>query len=125
MGVRVDNRLPRFKQNASDAFDMMLAKMRNDAFVLSQAKVPFEEGDLQASGKQERRALHKHRVSYGESLDDPRAAYQERGSRKDGSHVVRNYTTAGTGKNFLKGSAMIILSKASNYAKQAGSRVKV
>lgn len=30
----------------------------------------------------------------------PYAAYQERGSRADGSHQVRNYTTPGTGPHF-------------------------
>lgn len=124
MAVRVDNKLGSFKRNAGNQFNLMLAKMRNDVFVLSQAKVPYEEGDLSASGKQEEREHLKHRVSYGETLSDPRAAYQERGARKDGSHVVRNYTTAGTNKNFLKGAGMVVLSKAGNYAKQAGSRAK-
>jgi hypothetical protein len=32
----------------------------------------------------------------------PYASYQERGMRADGTHVVRNYTTPGTGKNFAK-----------------------
>lgn len=32
----------------------------------------------------------------------PYAGYQERGARLDGSHVVRNYTTPGTGKNYLE-----------------------
>ena len=30
------------------------------------------------------------------------AAYQERGMRADGTHVVKNYTTPGTGKDFAK-----------------------
>lgn len=30
------------------------------------------------------------------------AAYQERGMRADGTHVVKNYTTSGTGKDFAK-----------------------
>ena len=32
----------------------------------------------------------------------PYASYQERGSRADGTHVVKNYTTPGTGKDFAK-----------------------
>ena len=32
----------------------------------------------------------------------PYAAYQERGMRADGTHVVKNYTTPGTGKDFAK-----------------------
>ena len=30
------------------------------------------------------------------------AAYQERGMRADGTHVIKNYTTPGTGKDFAK-----------------------
>ena len=32
----------------------------------------------------------------------PYASYQERGMRSDGTHVVKNYTTPGTGKDFAK-----------------------
>lgn len=32
----------------------------------------------------------------------PYAQYQERGKRRDGSHVVKHYTTPGTGKAFAK-----------------------
>lgn len=32
----------------------------------------------------------------------PYASYQERGMRADGTHVVKNYTTPGTGKDFAK-----------------------
>lgn len=125
MAVRTDNRIPQFKKAAGDKADLMLAKMRHDAYVLSQAKVPKKEGDLAASGKEERRKRHSHRVSYGESLRDPYAPYQERGMRKDGSHVVRNYTTGGTSKDFLKSAAMVVLSKSSQYAKQEMGRVRV
>ena len=123
-GVRVESRIPQFRMSTKQAADLMLAKMRNDAFVLSKAKVPVKEGDLSASGKQERRKMLSHRVSYGETLSDPYAPYQERGSRRDGSHKVRNYTTAGTGKDFLKNAANNVISKSTQYAKQAFARVK-
>ena len=32
----------------------------------------------------------------------PYASYQERGMRADGTHVIKNYTTPGTGKDFAK-----------------------
>lgn len=123
-GVRVESRIPQFRMSTKQAADLMLAKMRNDAFILSKAKVPVKEGDLSASGKQERKAPLHHRVSYGETLSDPYAPYQERGSRRDGSHKVRNYTTAGTGKDFLKNAANNVISKSTQYAKQAFARVK-
>lgn len=124
-GTRVESKIPQFRMNTKQAADLMLAKMRNDAFVLSKAKVPVgETGDLSASGKQERVKMLHHRVSYGETLSDPYAPYQERGSRKDGSYKVRNYTTAGTGKDFLKNAANNVINKSTQYAKQAFARVK-
>ena len=33
---------------------------------------------------------------------EPYAQYQERGERADGTHVVKHYTTPGTGKGFAK-----------------------
>ena len=123
-GVRVESKIPQFRMSTKQAADLMLSKMRNDAFVLSKAKVPVKEGDLSASGKQERRKMLSHRVSYGETLRDPYAPYQERGSRKDGSHKVKRYTTAGTGKDFLKDAANNVINKSTQYAKQAFARVK-
>lgn len=47
----------------------------------------------------------------------PYASYQERGSRADGSHVVRNYTTPGTGKDFAKNAVKGTLSHVSDFYK--------
>lgn len=38
-------------------------------------------------------------VRFGNGIEY--AAYQERGMRYDGTHIVRNYTTAGTGPQYL------------------------
>lgn len=47
----------------------------------------------------------------------PYASYQERGSRSDGSHVVRNYTTRGTGKDFAKNAVKETLSHVRDFYK--------
>lgn len=63
----------------------------------SQPSTPFKGGDL-------REQVDK-RVDGLEGTITwkvPYASYQERGKRYDGSHVVRHYTTPGTGKNFAK-----------------------
>lgn len=39
------------------------------------------------------------------------AQYQERGMRKDGSHVVKKYTTGGTGKGFAEKSVKRVVDK--------------
>lgn len=50
----------------------------------------------------------------------PYASYQERGSRYDGSHVVRHYTTPGTGKEFAKKSVNKVLMNVAKYYDQIG-----
>lgn len=50
----------------------------------------------------------------------PYASYQERGMRYDGSHVVRNYTTPGTGKEFAKKSVDKVLKNVAKYYDQIG-----
>lgn len=66
----------------------------------SQHLVPYKEGALRKSGRVE--SNHKQaKVIYG-GADVPYAGYQERGKRWDGSHVVKRYTTPGTGAHFLE-----------------------
>ena len=45
------------------------------------------------------------------------AAYQERGMRADGSHVVKNYTTPGTGKDFAKNAVKETLKQVEKFYK--------
>ena len=47
----------------------------------------------------------------------PYASYQERGSRADGTHVVRHYTTPGTGKDFAKNAVKTTLSHVGDFYK--------
>ena len=63
--------------------------------------VPYKTGLLQSTGVVE--VLDdglKAIVEFGNGIEY--AAYQEFGQRKDGSHVVRNYTTPGTGPHYLR-----------------------
>lgn len=54
----------------------------------------------------------------------PYAAYQERGMRADGSHVVKNYTTAGTGPWFAKNAVKAELKNIGSYYKQANEKIR-
>ena len=47
---------------------------------------------------------------------EPYAQYQERGMRADGSHVVKHYTTPGTGKEFAKNAVKKVVTS-NNLAK--------
>lgn len=47
----------------------------------------------------------------------PYASYQERGMRYDGSHVVKNYTTPGTGPHFARDAVEIVMRNVNSYYK--------
>lgn len=52
--------------------------------------------------KSETRHFRSDSGGFRVEIDKEYAAYQELGMRKDGSHVVRNYSTAGTSAGFFK-----------------------
>jgi len=72
--------------------------------------VPYKTGALQSTGIVEPKGEYEQIVQFGNGLDYAR--YQEFGQRADGSHVVRNYTTPGTGAHYLR--------DAGNSVKQEG-----
>jgi len=123
--VKVENKLAAFTRANEAAMERALERMGNDIFVLSQFKVPFKEGTLKASGQHMRVGRLHHRVQYGEQGAQAYASYQHRGMRRDGSHIVRHYTTAGTNKNYLSDSGKVISSKASSYFKREAESVRV
>ena len=47
----------------------------------------------------------------------PYASYQERGMRADKTHIVKHYTTPGTGKDFAKNAVKETLSHVSDFYK--------
>lgn len=50
----------------------------------------------------------------------PYAAYQERGMRADGSHVVKNYTTPGTHAHFAEESVRKVIDQLPKYINIGG-----
>lgn len=121
----VDNKMNRFIAANESAMERALTLMRTDVFILSQFKVPYEGGELQDSGEHMRIERLHHRVQYGEKGAQEYAGFQHRGMRKDGSHRVRNYTTAGTNKNYLSDSGAIIAPRSGQYFKREAERVRV
>lgn len=70
--------------------------------------VPYKTGKLSQTGRVEETGGFSRTVVFG-NVDTPYAAYQERGMRFDGSHVVRNYTTPGTGSRYLQTAAESVI----------------
>lgn len=74
-------------------------------------RVPFEDGPLKASHRliPIRRLGSKVSSPIGIAIiygggEIKYGDYQERGKRRDGTHVVKRYTTPGTGKEYLQDS---------------------
>lgn len=52
-------------------------------------------------------------------IDKAYAAYQERGVRKDGTHIVKHYTTAGTSAHFFRRAIDAVERNKSAYVSEA------
>lgn len=121
MSVRVVDKSASFVKRNSDMMDIALDRMAGDVEQIAETKIPLLSGKLQGEVKKKRISSMHHQVR----VDSDYASYQERGRRKDGSRTVRNYTTPGTGKDFLKNAGKSVSSKSVKYIRQAASRVKV
>lgn len=121
MGLKITNKIKQFIIQNERALDIGLDNMSKDIEVLGKMRVPYKEGDLM----DEIKAKRVGRLRYKVVVDKEYAAYQERGKRKDGSRVVRKYTTPSTGKNFLSKSGDQVGGKASDYFKQAVNNIRL
>lgn len=72
----------------------------NDILLEATDRVPLKDGTLRSSGHTED-FTNESIVAYG-GMASQYAIYQHEGMRSDGSHVVQNYTTPGTGRKFLE-----------------------
>jgi hypothetical protein len=109
--------------------------------IMDMPTVPLEEGTLRGSGTVHVQGVHKETAPnvggnptpntteipkpVGADLIDatvgfntPYAAYQHEGVRRDGTHIVKNYTQAGSGAKYLEkkliGNRSIYLGLAAN-----------
>jgi hypothetical protein len=78
-------------------------------------RTPHLHGLLKASARPERIGFEKYRIVVPKAY----AAYQERGMRYDGSHVIRKYTTPGTGKGWFNYALQTVAKNFPNIIRQA------
>lgn len=99
MSVKVVNKLPAYKVRLYQVLDDAVRETSLDILIKSKNKAPYgETGDLRADTEHKQIVPMKWRVSYFKEY----ARFQEFGG--DSTRRVRNYTTPGTGKAFLKSS---------------------
>lgn len=84
------------ENNVSQAITQMANAIRTNSRMIAPKKDNHLRSSVQVFGDK-----FKKVVAYG-SASVPYAAYQERGMRLDGTHVVRHYTTPGTHAHFLE-----------------------
>jgi len=104
--VRIDSNILANKAAIDQNLSAAIYNMANAILQTSRMVAPMKTGRLRYSGQVTGYGLERE-ISY----NTPYAAYQERGMRKDGSHVVRRYTTAGTGAHYLEKTAEAIVQK--------------
>lgn len=115
MKVKIENNILKWGNKTINSLDSAIGRMAKDIKQIASITVPFKSGELQKNIVDEKMGLLRHRVL----VDKPYASYQERGMRANGSHVVRNYSTPGTGKGYLKKSGDKVVKQGINYLRQA------
>lgn len=69
-----------------------------DTIIKTAGRTPFKHGFLKNTVRHEKISDGQYRIVVPAIY----AAYQERGMRADGTHVVKKYTTPGTGKGWFQ-----------------------
>jgi hypothetical protein len=86
-----------------------------ETIIKTGGRTPKDKGSLRGRTRHERISSGKYRII----VPLVYASYQERGSRYDGSHVVKKYTTAGTGKGWFNAAIHTTAKNFNNLVKQA------
>ena len=115
MPVKMTDNTSSFIKKADEKINLVLSAITTDVYRLSQQQVPVSKGGghLQSSGQIIPGHL-KYKIQYNKVY----AAYQHRGMRKDGTHVVRNYTYPGKKSHYLTDPADTILRNKESYLKR-------
>jgi hypothetical protein len=95
MSVKVNDKLPGFKQSLYNTLNDALADASKDILIKAKIKAPLDKGGLRANSENKQMARLFWRISFWKEY----ARFQEFGGDK--KRVVRNYSTPGTGKRYL------------------------
>lgn len=118
MSVKVVDKLPQFTVRMHNTMNDAIREATRDILITSRNRAPFQKGQLRANSEATQIGFLKHRVSYWKEY----ARYQEFGG--DGKRIIRNYTTSGTGRGFLKTSGDQVASKLVYTLKKHAGRIR-
>lgn len=113
--VKIVNNLPKFKGNLFEVMSQALNEGARDTLINAKTKAPYRQGGLRSDSQIQKQNNLNYRVSFYKEY----ARFQEFGG--DTTRRIRNYTTAGTGKGFLKSAGDAVSERiVSIYKKHAG-----
>jgi hypothetical protein len=115
MAYRITDNTPQVTSLKLQQSSIFLRSAAEEIVSISTPNTPEKSGRLRADVLKQVLGL-KGKIEWRKNY----AQYQERGSRADGSHVVRNYTTPGTGPNFAENAVKIVVAKTGLIAKRVG-----
>lgn len=130
-GIFISKR-PQFMSKHAQFKDMVKAHMAMDIEVAIKTTAGTPVGNTKSSGnkrgggghmKSEARHFRNGNGGWRVEVDKAYAAYQERGMRADGSHIVRNYSTPGTNKGWFKRAIDGVVKNKTRYVKEAAKAV--
>jgi len=118
MTVRVINRLPQFSRSAESVLNDALREGASDILLNAKNKAPFRKGGLRSDTWIKSPSKLVQRVSFWKEY----ARFQEFGG--DGRRVVKKYTTAGTGKAYLKTAGDNVVRRMPSILKKHAGRAR-
>lgn len=115
MSVRITNNHPKLLGKLQRNSGVALRRAADDVLRVSRPKTPLGDSTFLRNNTVIQVLGNKATITWNTVY----AQYQERGSRRDGSHRVRRYSTGGTGKNFAENAIVQVTKNASKYIKGA------
>lgn len=116
--MKVVDNLPRFKRNLYSVLDDAFNEAGRDVLIKARTRAPFQQGPLRSNSDTHKvKPLHQ-RISFWLEY----ARFQEFGG--DGVRRVRNYSTPGTGKGYLKTSGDEVAKKLNMTFRKHAQRAK-
>lgn len=106
-----------FNRKNAAMIDMVQGRMAMhiEQNIKTSAGTPVKTGAMKADVRHFRSPTGGFRVE----ADKAYAAYQERGARADGSHVVRHYTTSGTSAGWFMRAINAVIRHRTQYIEEA------
>lgn len=113
MSVKVIDNTPKLIAKVRTNGSLAIQRALQDVLKESRPKTPKADTNFLRNNTKRQVLGLKGKVAWNADY----AQYQERGKRRDGSHVVRNYTTGGTGKQFAENAVKSVDKNRAKYLK--------